>query len=84
MKKLLCLILPVLLLIICPLSAVAASGPETSAPSVLLMDADTGTILYAKDETTERPLASVTKVMTMLLIFEAIDAGQISLEDTVT
>ncbi|MCD8324458.1 MAG: D-alanyl-D-alanine carboxypeptidase [Clostridiales bacterium] len=84
MKKLLCLILPVLLLIISPLSAAAASEPETTAPSVLLMDADTGTILYAKDETTERPLASVTKVMTMLLIFEAVDAGQISLEDTVT
>ncbi|MCD8231477.1 MAG: D-alanyl-D-alanine carboxypeptidase [Clostridiales bacterium] len=58
--------------------------PETSAPSVLLMDADTGTILYAKDETTERPLASVTKVMTLLLIFEAINDGQISLSDTVT
>lgn len=62
----------------------AASEPETSAPSALLMDADTGTILYAKDETTERPLASVTKVMTLLLIFEAIDAGQISAEDPLT
>ncbi|MCD8108658.1 MAG: D-alanyl-D-alanine carboxypeptidase, partial [Clostridiales bacterium] len=48
------------------------------------MDADTGTILCAKDETTERPLASVTKVMTLLLIFEAIDAQQISLNDIVT
>ena len=62
----------------------AESEPETSAPSVLLMDAETGTILYAKDETTERPLASVTKVMTLLLIFESIDAGQISLDDSVT
>ncbi len=65
-------------------SANTVTAPETSAPSVLLMDADTGTILYAKDETTERPLASVTKVMTLLLIFEAIDDGQISLSDTVT
>ena len=57
----------------------ASSGPETASPSVLLMDADTGTILYAKDENTERPLASVTKVMTLLLIFEALDKGQFSL-----
>ncbi len=61
-----------------------SAGPETASPSVLLMDADTGTILYAKDENTERPLASVTKVMTLLLTFEALDKGQISLEDTVT
>lgn len=61
-----------------------SSGPEVSAPSVLLMDADTGTVLYAKDENTERPLASVTKVMTLLLTFEALDRGQISLDDTVT
>ena len=62
----------------------ASSGSSVSSPSVLLMDADTGTVLYAKDENTERPLASVTKVMTLLLIFEALDKGQISLEDTVT
>ena len=65
-------------------NASVSAGPETASPSVLLMDADTGTILYAKDENTERPLASVTKVMTLLLTFEALDKGQISLEDTVT
>ena len=62
----------------------SVSGPEVSAPSALLMDADTGTVLYAKDENTERPLASITKVMTLLLIFEALEQGKISLEDTVT
>ncbi|MCD8364233.1 MAG: D-alanyl-D-alanine carboxypeptidase [Clostridiales bacterium] len=85
MKKLLSLLFIFLFSLLIPLSAAAAeSEPETTAPSVLLMDADTGTILYAKDETTERPLASVTKVMTLLLIFEAIDDEQISPEDTVT
>jgi len=85
MKKLFSLLFIMLVLLINPLTISAAqSEPETSAPSVLLMDADTGTILYAKDETTERPLASVTKVMTLLLIFEAIDSEQISLNDTVT
>lgn len=85
MKKLFSLVFCLLFLFIHPLAVSAAeSEPETSAPSVLLMDADTGTILCAKDETTERPLASVTKVMTLLLIFEAIDAQQISLNDIVT
>ncbi|MCD7864732.1 MAG: D-alanyl-D-alanine carboxypeptidase [Clostridiales bacterium] len=85
MKKLFSLLFIMLVLLINPLTISAAqSEPETSAPSVLLMDADTGTILYAKDETTERPLASVTKVMTLLLIFEAIDSEQISLNDSVT
>ena len=42
--------------------------PSVSAPSAILMDADTGTILYTKAENEERPLASVTKVMTLLLL----------------
>ena len=37
-----------------------------------------------KNSTEERPLASVTKIMTLLLIFQALEAGQIHLEDTVT
>ena len=53
-------------------------------PSALLMDAATGTILYEKNSTEERPLASVTKIMTLLLIFQALEAGQIHFEDTVT
>ena len=62
----------------------SASGPSVSAPSAILMDADTGTVLYKKEENTERPLASVTKVMTLLLIFQSIDSGKIKLDDTVT
>ena len=60
------------------------SAPSVTAPSALLMDAATGTILYEKNSTEERPLASVTKIMTLLLIFQALEAGQIHLEDTVT
>lgn len=59
-------------------------GPEVSAPSAVLMEASTGTILYEKDADTARPPASVTKVMTMLLIFDAIESGTIRLEDEVT
>ncbi|MBR5306959.1 MAG: D-alanyl-D-alanine carboxypeptidase, partial [Oscillospiraceae bacterium] len=51
--------------------------------AALLMDEGTGQILYAKNADEQLPIASITKVMTMLLVFEAIDAGRISLEDTV-
>ena len=57
---------------------------EISAPSAILMEASTGTVLYEKDADTARPPASVTKIMTMLLIFDALDAGAISLDDEVT
>ncbi len=55
-----------------------------TAPSAVLIEGSTGTILYEKDKDKERMIASVTKVMTMLLILEALDAGKISLEDNVT
>lgn len=57
---------------------------DISAPSVVLMEASTGTVIYEKDADTARPPASVTKVMTMLLIFDALEAGSIHLEDEVT
>lgn len=61
-----------------------SAGPQISAPSAVLMEVSTGTIIYEKDADTARPPASVTKVMTMLLIFDALDAGKISLTDEVT
>lgn len=57
---------------------------EISAPSVILMETSTGIVLYEKDADTARPPASVTKVMTMLLIFDALEAGKIKLTDEVT
>lgn len=57
---------------------------EISAPSAILMEASTGTVIYEKDADTARPPASVTKVMTLLLIFDAIENGTITLEDEVT
>lgn len=58
-------------------------GMEVSAPSALLMEASTGTVIYSKDESTKRAPASVTKIMTMLLIFDALEEGKISLDDEV-
>lgn len=64
--------------------AADTSGPEVSAPSAILMEASTGEIIYEKDADTARPPASVTKIMTMLLIFDAIADGKIKLEDQVS
>lgn len=57
---------------------------EVTAPSAILMEMTTGTVLYEKDADTARPPVSVTKVMTMLLIFDALAEGKIQLEDEVT
>lgn len=59
-------------------------GIDVSAPSAILMEASTGQIIYEKDADSVRPPASVTKVMTLLLIFDALGEGRISLEDEVT
>lgn len=57
---------------------------EVAAPSAVLMEAATGTVLYEKDAHTPLPPASVTKIMTLLLVMEALDAGRIDWDDTVT
>ena len=66
-----------------PLRANAAPA-EVAAKSALLMDAATGTILYEQNSHEKLAPASVTKVMTMLLIMEAIDSGRIGWDDSVT
>ena len=58
--------------------------PETKCPSALLMEFSTGEILYEKNSHERLPMASVTKIMTMLLAMEAIDNGRFSLDDMVT
>ncbi len=55
-----------------------------SAPSVVLMEASTGQVIYEKEAHTSLHPASITKIMTMILIFDALEEGKISLEDTVT
>ncbi len=60
------------------------SEVQIQSPSGLLMEVSTGKILYEKDADTKRPPASVTKIMTMLLIFDALEEGKIKLDDMVT
>lgn len=95
MRKILSLFIPVFLCLLFPAlymheTALAttenASGAALSitAKSAVLIEGDTGEILYEKDKDKELVPASITKIMTLNLIFDAIDAGKLSLEDEVT
>ena len=83
MKRLLALVCAVFLVLAAAPEA-RAEGLEVSAKSAVLMDVATGTVLYEKNAHEALAPASVTKVMTMLLIMEAIDSGALHYDDTVT
>ena len=74
-----------LLSILCPLWVKAEETVEIGieAPHAVLMEVSTGAVLYEKNAKTAVSPASVTKIMTMLLIFEALEENKIKLEDTV-
>ena len=81
MKRFFCVLLT---LFLCLPTAYAVVGePTAEPPSVLLMEKETGTVLYEKAAHEKYEPASVTKIMTMLLVMEAIDSGRITMEDTV-
>ena len=62
-----------------------AEAPITlTSPSAILCEASTGQVIFEKNADERRPVASVNKVMTILLILEAVDEGRVSLEDQVT
>ena len=85
MKKILTVLLCLLLTIpILTLEVSALSEEEISAPSAVLIDVDSGKILFEKNKDEQRPCASITKVMTLLLVMEALDSGKIHLDDIVT
>ena len=72
-----------------PVAASAApleeSAPMTlTAPSAILLEADTGAVIFEKNADERRPVASVTKLMTLLLVLEKLDEGSITLEDKIT
>ena len=62
----------------------AESTDLIEAPSGILMEAQTGTVVYQKDADTRRSPASITKIMTLILIFDALDKGSLKMDDTVT
>ena len=65
-----------------PMTVYAA--PEVSSPSYIVMEASTGQVICEQDADTRRSPASITKIMTLLIIFEHLKSGRISLEDMVT
>ena len=68
----------------CRITYANAQENLTQAPSALLMEATTGTVIYEKDPDTRRSPASITKIMTLILIFDALENGTLKLTDTVT
>ena len=77
-------ILLALCMVLLCVTPVKAANLEVAAKSALLMDMTTGAVLYEQNAHEKLAPASVTKVMTMLLIMEAIDSGKIAWDDTVT
>lgn len=73
-----------MLTVVFPVRVNAVSADSITAPSAVLMETSTGKILFEKNSHDQRPCASVTKIMTLLLVFEAIDSGKLSLDDTIT
>ena len=67
-----------------PVTAAAAEEIAPNCRSAILMEATTGTVLYEQNADEALPPASVTKVMTLLLLMEAVDSGALTLDDTVT
>lgn len=86
MKRIFKLLLAgVLVVAIClnGVSAFAVSVNEITAPSVVLIEAETGRVLFEKEQNQVRACASITKVMTLILVMEAIDEGKLKMEDTI-
>lgn len=85
MKKLLCAALCTVMLTspVYAINTLTDDDIDISAPSAILMEKVTGEVIYEKNSHERLPPASVTKVMTMLLIVEAVERGDISLDDTV-
>ncbi|MBO5556281.1 MAG: D-alanyl-D-alanine carboxypeptidase, partial [Oscillospiraceae bacterium] len=86
MKRVFCFCLLFALLLSVPAQAepLRDDAIRIAAPSAILMEKETGQVLYEKKADQRLPPASVTKLMTLLLILEDIQAGKLHLEDTVT
>lgn len=82
MKKTVALALAALIAILyLPGLGARGEGVEISAPAAVLMEAGTGRVLFEKNAHEVRPCASITKVMTLCLTFDALESGRLSFED---
>ncbi len=82
MKRIVCFLL-VFSFLLLPARAAVSAG-EIASPSAIVMEKSTGKILFEKDAHTRLPPASVTKVMTLLLVMEALENGKLSLDDEIS
>ena len=82
-RKLLRSLIPVLALILSAALAVGAAASDFGVPSCILTEASTGTVLYEYNPDEQLPPASVTKIMTLLLVMEAVDEGRLGWDETV-
>ena len=71
------------LLTLCAPAACALTAPSLNGQAAVLIDLDTGRVLYGYNMDEERAPASLTKVMTVLLALEAVDAGRVSLDEMI-
>lgn len=83
-KSLVCIALIFSMYLVTPAKTQALTADEITAPSAVLMEEESGKVLFEKNSHEKRACASVTKVMTLLLVFGAIDSGKISMTDIVT
>lgn len=84
-KRLICLAMCIAVFAVSlPFSAGAISAEEITAPSAVLIEAGTRKVLFDKNSHEKRACASITKVMTLLLVMEAIEDGKIKMTDTLT
>lgn len=83
-KRFTAFILSVICLLTPGLTASALKEDDITSPAAVLMDAKSGKILFEKNAHEKRPCASITKVMTLLLVMEALDSEKIHLDDIVT
>jgi len=63
--------------------SVRAAGPDITSPSAIVIEASTGQVIYEKNAEERRSPASITKIMTLLIIFDYLENGKVTLEDEV-
>ena len=73
---------PIVLMLLLAMAAIPARALDTAARAALVVDHETGTDLLAKNADTPLPPASMSKLMTLFMVFEALQEGRLSLDDT--
>ena len=84
LKTLTCIALTLSMYFVTPQKVNAITFEQITAPTAVLIDENSGTVIFDKNSHDKRACASITKVMTLTLVFEALDSGKIKIDDKVT